>query len=313
MNNKLRMQICENTNLVENPKNILSGMVNGYYVTMDMREQQVCTMHINANLPAGMDATGVNQYLGQLKAENKLISATYEDASVIVKCNVFGGHAGEKIRTYMNSIIGYLQHIGAITGCAVCGDPLKQLGLYDMHGAVKISCDGCFEEKLNTVAQHQVAYKKKRGNAITGLVGGLLGGLIGVIVWCAIYKLGYVAAISGIIMVVAVMKGYELFGGKINIFGAIATMVISLALIYFAEVTAVSFDIVDGFKEIGMEVSFWDVFRNFTSIVNELEDGWSSIIHDLMYGAIFTIVGGIGIVYSTYKEKAGLYSMKKIG
>ena len=181
-----------------------------------------------------------------------------------------------------------------------------------MHGAVKISCDGCFEEKLNSVAEHQVAFKKKRGNAVTGLVGGLLGGLLGVIVWCVIYKLGYTAAISGIIMVVAVMKGYELFGGKINIFGAIATMVISLLLIYFAEVTAVSFDIVDGFKEIGMEVSFWEVFRNFNSIVSEV-DGWSAILNELLRGVLFTIAGGIGIVYSTYKEKAGLYSMKKIG
>ncbi len=56
--------------------------------------------------------------------------------------------------------------------------------------------------------------KKPRDNVIAGIVGAFLGSLIGVACIVVINKLGYVSAISGVVMAVCAIKGYAMLGGQ---------------------------------------------------------------------------------------------------
>ena len=51
--------------------------------------------------------------------------------------------------------------------------------------------------------------EKKRENVPAGIVGAFLGSLIGVACAVLIGQLGYVASISGLVMAVCALKGYE--------------------------------------------------------------------------------------------------------
>ena len=58
-----------------------------------------------------------------------------------------------------------------------------------------------------------------------GVVGALIGSLLGAASIILLSQLGYVAAISGVIMAVCALKGYELLGGKLTKKGVIISAV----------------------------------------------------------------------------------------
>ena len=63
--------------------------------------------------------------------------------------------------------------------------------------------------------------KKRQENVVAGLVGAFLGALLGVVCTVVIGQLGYVASLSGLIMAVGALKGYELLGGRLSKKGAV--------------------------------------------------------------------------------------------
>ena len=58
--------------------------------------------------------------------------------------------------------------------------------------------------------------KKRPENIPAGIVGAFLGTLLGVVCTVVIGQLGYVASVSGLIMAVGALKGYELLGGRLS-------------------------------------------------------------------------------------------------
>lgn len=69
--------------------------------------------------------------------------------------------------------------------------------------------------------QNQQAELGKKENVVAGVVGALLGSLLGVACIVLLGQLGYVAAVSGIVMAICTMKGYELLGIGMIVFGAV--------------------------------------------------------------------------------------------
>ena len=73
-----------------------------------------------------------------------------------------------------------------------------------------------------------------RDNVIAGTVGAFLGSLIGVACIVILSKLGYVAAVSGVVMAVCAIKGYALLGGKLTRKGAVISGLLILVMTYIA-------------------------------------------------------------------------------
>ena len=76
--------------------------------------------------------------------------------------------------------------------------------------------------------------RTRKENIVAGVVGAFLGSLIGVVCTVVIGQLGYVAAISGLIMAVCALKGYELLGGTLSKKGVAVSAVLILAMTWFA-------------------------------------------------------------------------------
>ena len=68
-----------------------------------------------------------------------------------------------------------------------------------------------------------------------GVVGALIGSLLGAASIILLSQLGYVAAISGVIMAVCTLKGYELLGGKLTKKGVIISVVIMIVMTYVGD------------------------------------------------------------------------------
>lgn len=74
--------------------------------------------------------------------------------------------------------------------------------------------------------------RKKKEHFFAGIFGALLGSLLGACVIVLMGRLDYVAAISGVVMAVATLKGYELLAGKLSIKGIVVSILLMVGMTY---------------------------------------------------------------------------------
>ena len=85
--------------------------------------------------------------------------------------------------------------------------------------------------------------KERRENVAAGIVGAFLGALLGVVCTIFIGQMGYIASISGLVMAVGALKGYELLGGALSKKGAVISSVLILGMTYLAHQLSTAFSI----------------------------------------------------------------------
>ena len=140
----------------------------------------------------------------------------------------------------------------------------------------------------------------REDNPIAGLVGALLGSLIGVACIIVVSQLGYVAAVSGLVMAVCTIKGYALLGGAMSRRGAVIAGVVILLMTYvghqldFAVSLAIAAQI--------------DPFTAFRAVGDLLADGaldpvsyWGNLV--LLYG--FTLLGAVPALRAAFRASEG--------
>ena len=137
--------------------------------------------------------------------------------------------------------------------------------------------------------------KKRPENVAAGVVGAFLGTLLGVVCTVVIGQLGYVASVSGLIMAVGALKGYELLGGRLSKKGAVISSLLILVMTWLAHrlTWAIALASAAGLG----------VFESFQAIPELLEAGllegpayWGGLVMLYLFtllGAVPTIIGGL--------------------
>jgi hypothetical protein len=165
---------------------------------------------------------------------------------------------------------------------------------------------------LEEIGRENAAPKKAEENFIAGIVGAFLFSLAGVVVWFAVYQLGFIAGIAGIVTVVCAIQGYGVFGKVASPKGLIASLLISVAMIFIAEYICIGYEIYVAYKP-QYDITIFDALRAVDDFLQE-EEIRNSFIYDLALGYGFTLLGSIrsiiGVVSSLRKrrkqEAAGL-------
>ena len=137
--------------------------------------------------------------------------------------------------------------------------------------------------------------KKRQENVVAGVVGAFLGTLLGVVCTVVIGQLGYVASLSGLIMAVGALKGYELLGGRLSKKGAVISSALILVMTWLAHRLTWAIALTSA---VGL-----GVFDSFQAIPELLEAGllegpayWGDLVMLYLFtllGAVPTIIGGL--------------------
>ena len=138
--------------------------------------------------------------------------------------------------------------------------------------------------------------KTKKENVLAGIVGAFLGSLIGVLCTVVIGQLGYVASVSGLVMAVCALKGYELLsGGILSKKGAAVSSVLVLVMTWFAHRLSWAVALASALDA--------GVFQCFQAIPGLLDSGmlegapyWGDLVMLYLFtllGAVPTIVSGL--------------------
>ena len=116
---------------------------------------------------------------------------------------------------------------------------------------------------------------EKQENMFTGIIGALLGAAIGGASIVLLGQLGYVASISGLILAVCTLKGYELLGKSRGTVGTILCVLLMLITPYIAYRISFAMQLVSIFAGLGVEIfgNSGDVFDpNIHNAVMHTED-----------------------------------------
>lgn len=211
----------------------------------------------------------------------------------------------DALATYLSS--NYYHNV-----CADCGTE-SGLSFYRINGVSAGLCEPCYQKAIAGLAGNEQAAKAKKGNLITGIVGALLGALLGAVLWVVVSQLGYIAGIVGLVISVCAIKGFELFGGKLNVAGIIIIMVVVVGTIYFSNYFSYALmlhqEIV---KSYGDVVTFSNSFQLLPELLKEPEIS-SSFYRDLIVGYLLTAVASFSTIIAFYRKSNNKFSAKRLG
>lgn len=131
----------------------------------------------------------------------------------------------------LNILTGFLHQNGFQNCCQTCGNPgetgVSVAGNVSMH-----LCADCFTKLQQDKTIGDGQKKRKKENLIGGIVGALIGSLLGVACIVILGQLGYVAALSGLVMAVCTTKGYELLGSRLSVKGILISIILMGVMTY---------------------------------------------------------------------------------
>lgn len=140
-----------------------------------------------------------------------------------------------------------------------------------------------------------ITTKENKKSYLTGIIGGLIGGFIATIPWILMYVYGnMILAVLSIIIAIGVLKGYQLFRGKVN-----KSLPVIIVLISVLAITVSTFVIIPLLllsKE-GIIVSLDNL-----QVLYEYDEFMGALVKDYVVSLIFTALGISGVVANVKKQ-----------
>lgn len=291
------------------------GTYRGFPIIIDLRKENgraLYNVRISATAASAEASAALTSFLEGHKSSVKY-KFSYVCHEHFIDLMIPLPNLGKNIPTALNDAIiptvQYLTMQSFTCGCQSCGNANAPLSYYQINDTHQMLCEDCSQEVAAALEENKAAIRKQKSSLIPGLVGAFLGSLIGAVVWIGIYKLGYIAGIAGAITVICALKGYEKFGGALDIKGVFFSIVISVVMIYFANNIAWAWEAYEALSDYGF--TFSDAYRGLQDILVEtglLKDFYG----DLAIGYFLTLICSIGTIINAFRSSSGSYKMKKV-
>lgn len=141
---------------------------------------------------------------------------------------------------------------------------------------------------------------QKRENVITGFVGALIGALLGAGSIILLSQLGYIASISGLILAVCTLKGYELLGGKLSSKGIVISIILMFITPYLADRIDWAILIMQEWADYG--VTFGEAFVVVPELLADGSIEMGAYIKNLLMIYGFALLGAFSTLRNTLKK-----------
>ncbi len=232
------------------------------------------------------------------KRENKPVSALVQNGSIFtmsLKNYVKQEVLLDNLNQVLNAFVNFLRTEGFQNCCQSCG--CENTSTCYVAGSYMHLCPTCFAKLQNDTTMTYAQKNNRSENVIGGIVGALLGSLLGAASIIIFSQLGYVAVVSGIIMAICTLKGYELLGGKLTKKGIIISIVMMLVMTLFGD--RLDWAIVIAQQA---EIDFLTAFRIFPELLQEGIVEMSVYVGNLIIQYLFVVLGAVPTILSTIKN-----------
>lgn len=279
---------------------VIHGKRDGFDVTLfapNTSYPYMLQIQVSALRPAGVLT---NDELRELRRAHKSIRAVRQKGSVLavsLKQSMWPKKVAENAVASVGLVLAFLRTHGFYNACQMCGKPGQADGCV-VGGEVMNLCPACYALVQQGKQMESEKLANTRENVPAGIVGALLGSLAGVVCIIVLSQLGYISVISGLVMALCALKGYELLGGKLTKVGATVTFVLMLIMTYVG-------DRIDWAIVIARELG-WGFGESFLSVGDLMQMGaldagayWGNLV--LLY--VFLIVGAVPIMLGSLRKR----------
>ncbi len=290
-------KISENTGLQYDKRlKMAFGRYQGYEVSILQTEsaaQLLVTFWVKRH-----DGMPVNpEELWQTSSLDKKIklkfSYTGHSLRIQMMPKAFSGGVYKHLESFLENFTDELREKQYVNCCNECGAE-SQLFQCQTGQSTQLLCDTCYAKCQSQAAQAVQETASKKSNMLAGLVGAFVGSLIGVGLWVIIYQMGYISAVCGIALSVFAFKGYEKFSGKLDKKGIIATCILCIIMVYFAQKLSLTTEIYLYFQS-ETDINFFDAY-SFVSDCMEDPEIRTEFYSNLAIGYLLSVIGSFSIV-----------------
>ena len=236
----------------------------------------------------------------QFRKDNDAVTGLGQNGYVITM-SLKGSKNQEIVRDHLvnglNALTAFLRQHGYQSCCQTCGRDVRIAPRY-VSGSYALMCQECYAQLQQNKTLVQAQKKQKSENIIGGIVGALLGSLVGVACIILVSQLGYVAALSGIVMAVCTLKGYELLGGKLSKKGIVISAILMLVMAYVGD--RADWAIVVARE---LEVDFITAFQSIPLLLEQQIIDESSYWGNVVLLYFFLLVGAVPTIINMLKNQ----------
>ena len=312
MGSNILKAISKETGLAYDKKR---DIVYGVYQRFLVSIKQTSDARMIITVPAKKRGEANNQaaltFLNDLKqsiSQIKQVSVTENCITCVVKSKIYKKNIKLTMEV-LSKIVSFCSTSGMVTCCQNCGAETGN-DVLSVEGMPYILCSSCSMDVENSIEETKAEIKSKKVNYIGGLVGAFLGSLIGVVLWVVIYQMGYIAAVSGLAFAICSIKGFEKFGGKLNLIGVITSLVVAVGMLYVAENIAFAIEIYNQFS-VEFGITFFDAYQSIGEFMLEPEIS-RSVFSDLAMGYFMMLIASISPVIQTFKSMNNLVEVTRL-
>lgn len=287
---------------VDNASGTLFGSYKGFNVMLfplfNLRSFQLSVavkrQGVSPSLPEMQQIAAMSKkFLGACAVNGYRVDFNVKPSGLSIKSTV-----NNNLLHALEAVAVNLSKLGYENCCQVCGQT-ENVGTYFAYNCTARLCDSCHQtyvERNDAVRQEK---SKKTENIVGGIIGALLGSLIGAAAIIIISQLGYIAAISGVIMGVCALKGYELLGGKLSKAGIIISSLIMVIMVFLSNQLDWAIILHNEYPSYGI----FDAFKMMNYLL--FNDGieLSAYLPQLFLLYIFTFVGAAPTVSTALRKQ----------
>lgn len=296
---QLGLQYDEETGLV-------FGQKEGYTLFIEDAGEKIYRISFSVK---GDESLSFNEELKELRKTAKgITNAQFTRYKFVV--TIKGGMTKNKTREFIadsfDASLAFLKEHNFVNVCEHTGEA-EPTAVYQVGTNLLILSADSFQQLSSNLAIENQSYDQQKENVIGGIVGAFVGCLIGGAVTLGIAQLGYVSFVSGLVMGVCTIKGYELLGKKLSKLGigiSIFFMLVMILLVHqldYALLFTREFDT--------------DVFTAFSYFTDYVLSGgevhynyWVNL--GLLY--LFTGIGAYSMVHSALSKQTLKYVTRKL-
>lgn len=218
----------------------------------------------------------------------------------------------EDLNYTIDALTAFLQERSFMPCCQTCGASTQTVG-FMLKSARLHLCANCAAKAKSENAVKAQEREQKSVNLIGGIIGAVLGSLIGLACILILGQLGYVAAISGVVMAFCTLKGFDKLGGKLTVLGIIISCIVMIAMTYCGNRLDWAMTLSKEMKEyLHYDVSVMECFRAMPTFVSEL-DFSGDYMASFAQHILFVIVGAVPTIISIARDQKNINRVAQIG
>lgn len=245
----------------------------------------------------------------QFKRENKPVGALAQNGSSIamtLKNCTKQSKLQENLNNSLNALVNFLRAEGFRNCCQSCGqdDPIP----CNISGVYMQLCPDCYSKLQHDSSMDFSQQQNKHENVIGGIVGALIGSLLGVAAIVIFSQLGYVAALSGVILAICTLKGYELLSGKLSKKGIVISVILMIVMTLFGDRLDWAILIANELK-----IDYMSAYRIFPALLQQNIIDMSAYVASLAMQYLFVLVGAIPTILNTLRNRKLQGRMYRLG